>query len=71
MKTIHVPNFSKEEFLEFVYIAGLHKRAALFATVLDLEHLLMTISAKYKYANLATNHFTTVQNEDLKIAWAM
>ena len=71
MNTIHIPNFSKEEFLEFLYIAGLHKRADLFANVLDLENLLKIIREKYRYVNSSTNHFTADQNEELKTAFGL
>ena len=57
MKQIQIDNFSQEEFIEFVYIAGLHKKANVLARAFKLEFLLRAIQEKYEYKNSIGTNF--------------
>ena len=48
MEQIQIANFSVEEFLEFIYIAGLHKNAETFAKALGQEVVMKKIRSRYK-----------------------
>ena len=49
MEQIQVANFTTEEFLEFTYIAGLHKSAKTFSKALGLDREMNDIIEKYEY----------------------
>ena len=66
MKQIHISDFSQEEFIEFAYLAGLHKRANTLAKALGSETLLKTIQEKYEYTIRPENNFDSEQNKELE-----
>ena len=49
MEQIQIANFTTEEFIEFTYVAGLHKSAKTFSRALGLNKEINSIIEKYEY----------------------
>ena len=64
MNRLKISKFSQEEFIEFAYIAGLHKRANIIANVLGLEDLLKHIQ-KYDCNLPSEKKFSEELNNEL------
>ena len=66
MNRLQISNFSQEEFVEFAYIAGLHKSAKIIGNALGLESLLKNIQKKYEYNHSTEKKFNDELNNELK-----
>ena len=64
MNRLQISNFSQEEFVEFAYIAGLHKSAKIIGNALGLS--LLKISKKYEYNHSTEKKFNDELNNELK-----